>query len=160
MHALFWAQFVLHALVSLAWFLLPMIWPQKVVWFQGASLVATHMATGVLALFRVLHDARRAARTLAAIFDFVGLVPVGLYMANLILARGLTSLDADPDTLSLAHLLWQREEALAITVLVLLAATALVHLFVVVSTLVIACRVSAKEEHDAALQLNHQHQRL
>lgn len=119
---------VLHALVSFFWALVGALFPERVVWFGGTALVLTHVATGLLLGSVRAKRTRRNFEWGAAVCDAIGLVPVALYLANLIAARVAPNGGSNGLVRQMAHTLWTTEGGMAVAAVVLVGATALVHL--------------------------------
>ena len=122
-----------HALLTLVWFLNGLVWPNRVVWFNGLLMVPLFLATGLLLLTRHLRRTLPYLAWAVAVLDALGLVPTALYMANIVSAK--TNPDTSPDatTRFQAHQLWEQEPGLPVYALVLLALTAALQLASVVT---------------------------
>jgi hypothetical protein len=139
---------VLHGILAAAWFVLGIIVPSAGALRDALLLVPTFVATGVLMLGdpRLPPELWRHLAWAAAFIDIIGLPPLGLYMARIVLARTAPTAN---DTR------WTTSDGLSATVaaLVLISATALAHFYTIVVALryVYAARRSKSRKRANAL---------
>jgi hypothetical protein len=148
---------LLHAAVSLTWFIAALVWPTRAVFFGAGTLVCTHVATGLcLSLVRVGRTWRYFSWAIA-VTDLLGLIGIGVTLYNVLAARSIAAgSGASGLVQQLAHAIWVDAPALAVFVLVLLCVTAAVHVVVAATFLVVihsrTCRARCHPRHGAMIE--------
>jgi hypothetical protein len=132
---------VLHLTVTAIWFVSGIILPTRAIWNDALLLVPTFAATGLLLIHSRLLVSRRKLAWGAALLDFLGLVPLGLYVARIIQA---------PAGSAYAHAVWVQEPVITLFVLALLAATALAHIFTIAVCLMTVYRCGCRAVYASA----------
>jgi uncharacterized protein (DUF983 family) len=121
---------VFHGVLAGAWFVLGVLVPGAASLRDGLLLVPTFVATGVLTLTdaALTPDAWRHLAWAAAFLDLLGVPPLALYVARLVLAR---------ESPAAGEVRWTPGANLDTTIaaLVLLSLTGLAHLYTIIVAL-------------------------
>ncbi len=136
---------VAHAIILGAWYMGVMLWEDRVVWYDSGALGFSWVAGACVAFIAPVNTALRRVAPAAAARAALPPVPaplawgafaasalalfgIGRYVANLVAAIMWPSDASTALAQRLAAAIWVDEQALAIFVLVLLAATLALHL--------------------------------
>lgn len=175
MHAAWEVLSVAHLVVFLGWLLSVTITANEPAWFLSGSLGFSTMCCFIVSVMvpltrtktrQIIDKARTfVPRSVEVAFDkahrvpFVdaasastllivavaGLVPIGWYFANTFMARARPLSYASADTRELAAMLWHNNPGSTITMLILLSATALLHVIDAIVSVAILVQLNRVE---------------
>jgi hypothetical protein len=140
-------SFVAHALVTVAWWVMPQAWPKLVGWVFAAFLVLTHVNTGSL-LERILASVpkKRMKHEATFVLSLMGLGMAVWAMVDCIQVKTTAVTTSDPWILAATRAMWTTEIAGTITILALLGLTMFAHLITLVAAtryLIQRCRAES-----------------
>jgi hypothetical protein len=125
------AWLVAHFLVSMLWLLGASIAQTSAIWFMSGTLVFSHGCFFLLLMAMARNKGAKLERhemIMVLVCAIFALAFIGCYMTNLFYAKYQPELRADNVTRQLAVAIWNDTPAAPILVLVLLSATAFLHL--------------------------------